>query len=150
MVKPRPRVNIINTRDNGRIISMIIKNPYLIIVISRDIKIIRDILNRDEKVTFEGTYYNLPFNGEDATGLGKPLKLIEEPYRKNIPIYLAAIGPKNIELSAEITDGWLPFMYSPSKGDEIFNKYLNVGFDKSQINDKKKNFEALLEGYKNY
>ena len=111
------------------------------------IKIIRDILNRDEKVTFEGTYYNLPFNGEDATGLGKPLKLIEEPYRKNIPIYLAAIGPKNIELSAEITDGWLPFMYSPSKGDEIFNKYLKVGFDKSQIKDKKKNFEIVATTY---
>ena len=111
------------------------------------IKIIRDILNRDEKVTFEGTYYNLPFNGEDATGLGKPLKLIEDPYRKNIPIYLAAIGPKNIELSAEITDGWLPFMYSPSKGDEIFNKYLNVGFDKSEIKDKKKNFEIVATTY---
>ena len=72
------------------------------------VQILRDILNRDGKTSFEGEYYNLPYNGSDSTGLGKPLKLIEEPLRKDIPIYLAAIGPKNIELTAEIADGWLP------------------------------------------
>ncbi len=111
------------------------------------IAVIREILNREKKVTFDGTYYNLPFNGEQASGLGKPLKLIEEPLRKNIPIYLAAIGPKNIELSAEITDGWLPFMYSPSKGDEIFSKYLKTGFGKSGVEDKKNVFEIVATTY---
>ena len=47
-----------------------------------------------------------------------------------IPIYLAAIGPKNIELTAEIADGWLPFMYSPTLGDKFFNQFLEKGFRK--------------------
>ena len=111
------------------------------------IAVIREILNREKKVTYEGTYYNLPFNGERASGLGKPLKLIEEPLRKDIPIYLAAIGPKNIELSAEITDGWLPFMYSPSKGDEIFSKYLKKGFEKSGVENKENVFEIVATTY---
>ena len=54
------------------------------------VQILRDILNRDGKTSFEGEYYNLPYKGPDASGLGKPLKLIEEPLRKDIPIYLAA------------------------------------------------------------
>ena len=101
------------------------------------VQIIRDIFNRESKTTFEGEYYNLPYSGEDSSGLGKPLKLIEEPLRKNIPIYLAAIGPKNIELTAEIADGWLPFMYSPTLGDKFFDKFLNKGFEKSGIPNKK-------------
>ena len=80
------------------------------------VQIVRDILQRDGKTSFEGEYYNLPYKGDDASGLGKPLKLIEQPLRSDIPIYLAAIGPKNIELTAEIADGWLPFMYSPTLG----------------------------------
>ena len=62
------------------------------------VQIVRDILQRDGKTSFEGEYYNLPYKGDDASGLGKPLKLIEQPLRSDIPIYLAAIGPKNIEL----------------------------------------------------
>ena len=76
------------------------------------VQIVKDILQREGKTSFEGEYYNLPYNGDDASGLGKPLKLIEQPLRSDIPIYLAAIGPKNIELTAEIADGWLPFMLS--------------------------------------
>ena len=104
------------------------------------VQILRDVLNRDGKTTFEGEYYNLPYNGDDATGLGKPLKLIEEPLRKDIPIYLAAIGPKNIELTAEIADGWLPFMYSPTLGDKFFDQFLDKGFEKSGNPNKKDAF----------
>ncbi len=107
------------------------------------IAIIRDIFEREGKTTFEGEYYTLPYKGKNSTKLGKPLKLIEPPLRKEIPIYLAAIGPKNIELSAEITDGWLPFMYSPTKGDDIFNKYLEKGFNKSGTTNKKKSFNIV-------
>ena len=101
------------------------------------VQILRDILNRDGKTSFEGEYYNLPYKGDDASGLGKPLKLIEEPLRNDIPIYLAAIGPKNIELTAEIADGWLPFMYSPTLGDKFFNQFLDKGFEKSGNSNKK-------------
>ena len=96
------------------------------------ISIIRKIIAREEPLQFEGHHYQIPFKGEGSTGLGKPLKIIEKPLRSDIPIYIAAIGPKNIELTAEIADGWLPFMYSPSQGDDIFNKYLEKGFSKSK------------------
>ena len=94
------------------------------------VQIVRNIINRESKTTFEGEYYNLPYSGDDASGLGKPLKLIEEPLRKNIPIYLAA----------EIADGWLPFMYSPTLGDKFFNQFLDKGFEKSGDPDKKSKF----------
>ena len=107
------------------------------------ISIVRDILRREGKTTFEGEYYKLPYTGEESSNLGKPLKLIEPPLRKEIPIYLAAIGPKNIELSAEIADGWLPFMYSPTKGDKIFNTHLQKGFEKSGVSNKKDTFNIV-------
>ena len=107
------------------------------------IKIIREIFQRENKVVFDGEFYNLPYNGPDSLNLGKPLKLIEPPLRNNIPIYLAAIGPKNIELSAEVADGWLPFMYSPTKGDMVFKDYLTKGFEKSGVPNKDKEFNIV-------
>ena len=79
--------------------------------------------------------------GEGTTGLGKPLKLIEQPFRNEIPIYLAAVGLKNVELTAEIAEGWLPFMYSPIKGEDIYKESLNNGFKKSGDSDKKINLK---------
>ena len=107
------------------------------------IEIIKKILNREGTVEFAGEYYNLPNKDDESTGLGKPLKLIEKPLRNNIPIYLAAIGPKNIELAAELADGWLPFMYSPYIGDKIFSNYLDKGFQKSNIHNKSVNFNIV-------
>jgi len=107
------------------------------------IEIIKKILNREGPVEFAGEYYNLPNKDVESTGFGKPLKLIEPPLRKNIPIYLAAIGPKNIELAAELADGWLPFMYSPYSGDKIFRSYLDKGFQKSNIHNKSENFNIV-------
>ena len=107
------------------------------------VQLVKKILKRDGKIEHKGEYYTLPYTESDATGLGKPLKLIEEPLRSDIPIYIAAIGPKNIELTAEIADGWLPFMYSPTKGDKVFEEYLNKGFDKAKDKNKKKNFNIV-------
>jgi F420-dependent oxidoreductase-like protein len=64
-------------------------------------------------VTNDGPHYPLPYNGDDGMGLGKPLKPIVHPLRNRIPIYMGAEGPKNIALSAEIADGWLPLFYNP-------------------------------------
>ena len=107
------------------------------------VELVRNIIKREGKVEHSGEYYQLPLSGENTTGLGKPLKLIDQPLRDEIPIYLAAVGLKNVEMTAEIADGWLPFMYSPLKGEEIYKDSLLSGFSKSGIADKKEKFEIV-------
>jgi F420-dependent oxidoreductase-like protein len=77
------------------------------------VEIIRRVLRREEPLDFQGEFYQHPYNGPDATGLGKPLKAITHPRRADLPIYLGAEGPKNVAMAAEIADGWLPLYYSP-------------------------------------
>ncbi len=77
------------------------------------IGIMRKVIAREEPVTNDGPHYPLPYTGEGAWGLGKPLKSIVHPLRKEIPIFMGAEGPKNVALAAEIADGWLPLYYSP-------------------------------------
>jgi F420-dependent oxidoreductase-like protein len=81
------------------------------------IEIVRCAIAREAPLTFDGRHYQIPYRGQDATGLGKPLKSILHPVRSRIPIYLAAIGPRNVALAAEIADGWLPIFYSPEHED---------------------------------
>jgi F420-dependent oxidoreductase-like protein len=89
------------------------------------VHIVREIVARDKPVEFVGEQYQMPRPG--GTGLGKPLKSTIHPYRKDIPIYLAAEGPKNVALSAEICDGWLPLFFSP-KEDAFYRRCLAEGF----------------------
>jgi len=91
------------------------------------VSIVRAILAREDVVTAPGPHYPLPYAGADASGLGKPLRSTVHPLRANLPIYLAAEGPKNVALAAEIADGWLPFLFSPRANDE-FAGYLAAGF----------------------
>ncbi|HWL64730.1 MAG TPA: LLM class F420-dependent oxidoreductase [Actinomycetota bacterium] len=95
------------------------------------VHIIREVLKREGPFEFHGEYYDIPVKG--GTGLGKPLKLITKPLRSDIPIYLAAIGPKNVALAAEIAEGWLPVFYSPYR-TEIHQESLENGFAKSGKN----------------
>ena len=90
------------------------------------VEIVRKAIAREEPLEHAGEHYQIPYQGEDATGLGKPLKSILHPVRDRIPIYLAAIGPKNVALTAEIADGWLPIFYSPERED-IYNEQLDKG-----------------------
>src|SRR5215510_11605892 len=83
------------------------------------IEIVRAALRR-EVVEHDGEHYGIPYDGPGATGLGKPLKLMLRPLRSEIPIYLAAIGPKNVALAAEIADGWLPIFVDPERFDDAF------------------------------
>ncbi len=92
------------------------------------VEIVRRAVAREERLEFDGTEYQVPYTGPDATGLGKPLKSILHPVRSSIPIYLAAIGPKNVRLTAEIADGWLPIFYSPERED-IYNEHLDAGLE---------------------
>jgi F420-dependent oxidoreductase-like protein len=95
------------------------------------VEIVRAAIRR-ELVENEGAHYEVPYRGADATGLGKPLKLMLRPVRDEIPIYLAAIGPRNVALAAEIADGWLPVWVSPTKLRDVFGDALAAaqpGFD---------------------
>lgn len=76
------------------------------------VEIVRQIIAREAPLQHDGAHYQIPYRGDDATGLGIPLKLITHPSHP-IPIFLASIGPKNVALTAEIADGWLPIFYSP-------------------------------------
>ena len=92
------------------------------------VEIVRTVLRREEPLEHHGPHYDIPYAGEDATGLGKPLKLILHPRRAAVPIYLAAIGPKNVALAAEIADGWLPIFFSPDRCAEVHGPSLAEGF----------------------
>ncbi len=91
------------------------------------VQIVRDILKREKPLVHDGEYYQIPYQGTDATGLGKPLKSILHG-RADMPIYLAAIGPKNVQLCAEIADGWLPIFFSPEHYDSVYKAQIDAGF----------------------
>jgi len=94
------------------------------------VNIVRAICKREQPVVHQGEVYQVPYSGADATGLGKPLKSILDA-EPNIPIYLAAIGPKNIEVAAEIAEGWLPIFFSPKKYDKVFRPHVEAGLAKA-------------------
>lgn len=106
------------------------------------VEIVRRVLSREAPVSFEGVDYTLPYRGDDATGLGKPLKLIGGAH-PDIPMYLAAIGPKNVALTAEIADGWLPVFYSPEHAPAVFGSHLAEGFARSGQAGKAESFDTV-------
>ena len=91
------------------------------------VNIVRQVLAREAPLVHKGQHYQIPYRGPDATGLGKPLKSIIHG-RADMPIYLAAIGPKNVALSAEIADGWLPIFFSPAHYESAYQAALEAGF----------------------
>ena len=97
------------------------------------ISIVRTILRRREPLEHHGEHYDIPVRG--GTGLGKPLKLILHPHRPDLPIYLAAIGPKNVQLAAEIADGWLPVFFSPDRM-KLYREWLDEGFARAGGRDR--------------
>lgn len=85
-----------------------------------------------QTLQLEGDQYRVPYDGAGATGLGKPLKLLIRPERKDVPIYLAALGPKAVAQAAEIADGWLPIFFSPERFADVHRPHLaraREGFD---------------------
>ena len=81
---------------------------------------------RREVITNDG-YYTIPLPPEQGTGLGKALKLINHPLRADIPIWVAAMGPKNVAMAAEMADGWFPFLYVPERAAEVWGDSLAEG-----------------------
>ncbi len=91
------------------------------------VEICRQVWRR-EAVQHDGRYYHVPLTKEHGgSGLGKPLKLINRPVRDRIPVVLAALGPRNVELAAELFDGWEPIFYVPERAGEVFGDALAAG-----------------------
>ncbi|MFD3702415.1 LLM class F420-dependent oxidoreductase [Nocardia sp. NPDC058658] len=82
---------------------------------------------RREKLNYQGKYYQIPLPADRGTGLGKELKLINHPVREDIPVLLAALGPKNVELAAEVADGWQPIFFLPEKANDVWGDALAAG-----------------------
>jgi len=91
------------------------------------VAIVRAVLAREKPLIHQGEHYQIPYTGPGSVGLGKPLKSIIHG-RADLPIYLAAIGPKNVELAAEIADGWLPIFFAPEHYAENFAAAVETGF----------------------
>ncbi|MCW2991335.1 MAG: putative coenzyme F420-dependent oxidoreductase [Solirubrobacterales bacterium] len=104
------------------------------------IEIIRAILRRDAPVSFAGEQYRLPLEG--GTGMGKALKSTVRPFREDLPIFLAAEGPKNVALAAEVCDGWLALFYAPGH-DGFYRDALDEGFARDGARRSRDDFEVV-------
>lgn len=94
------------------------------------IDICRKVWERKEPVVHDGKKYQLPLPAELGTGLGKPLKIITHPPRPDIPIHVASLGPKNVQMTAELADGWLPILFHPERAADVWGADLEAGLAK--------------------
>ena len=104
------------------------------------VEILRAIWERAEPVSYHGEEYQLPYTGPGATGLGKPLKSIL--HGRQLPVYLATMGPVNIRTTAELADGWLPIWFSPERMG-MFRPHLEEGFRRAGGGKSWKNFDIV-------
>jgi F420-dependent oxidoreductase-like protein len=91
------------------------------------IDICRNVWKREAPVVHDGKKYQLPLPADQGTGLGKPLKIITHPRRADIPIHVASLGPKNVEMTAELADGWLPILFHPERAADVWGEDLAKG-----------------------
>jgi F420-dependent oxidoreductase-like protein len=91
------------------------------------IEVCRAVWARERPLTHEGAAYHIPLPPGQGTGLGKALKIINHPVRPRIPIWVAALGEKNVAMTAEVADGWLPIFFMPEKAKEVFGPSLAAG-----------------------
>lgn len=97
------------------------------------VEICRKVWKREEKLSYDGKKYHLPLPADQGSGLGKPLKIINHPYRDSIPIALATLGEKSVEMTAEIADAWLPAFYMAEGADAVWGDALRKGAAKRDI-----------------
>jgi F420-dependent oxidoreductase-like protein len=90
------------------------------------VDIVRSALRR-ETLSHQGKVFTLPLPADQGLGLGKPLKMLTKPERPSVPIYIAALGQKNVQATAEYADGWLPFLYAPERAAKVWGDALEKG-----------------------
>jgi F420-dependent oxidoreductase-like protein len=90
------------------------------------IEILRKGLRR-ETLIHDSDIFTLPLPADHGLGLGKPLKLLTKPERRAVPLWVAALGAKNVSMTAEVADGWLPFLFLPEKAQEVWGEALAKG-----------------------
>jgi F420-dependent oxidoreductase-like protein len=93
------------------------------------VEICRQVWRR-QRVQYSGSHYQVPLPAERGTGLGKPLHIINQPVHERIPITIAALGSKNVELTAEIAEGWQPIFFYPEKADAVWGDAVRAGLAK--------------------
>jgi len=91
------------------------------------VDVCRKVWAREGPLVHEGTYYNMPLPPGEGTGLGKALKIIAHPVRASIPIWIAALGEKNVAMTAEVADGWIPMLFVPEKARAVWGPSLDAG-----------------------
>ncbi|MDA8057738.1 MAG: LLM class F420-dependent oxidoreductase [Actinomycetota bacterium] len=91
------------------------------------VEVCRAVWRREEPLVHEGRNYTIPLPPDQGTGLGKPLKIISHPVRSDIPVWIASLGEKNVALTAEIADGWLPMIFVPEKAKLVWGSALDAG-----------------------
>lgn len=91
------------------------------------IDICRAVWKREEPLVHDGRKYQLPLPAERGTGLGKALKIITHPLRSSIPVHVASLGPKNVAMTAELADGWLPILFHPERAKDVWGTDVEAG-----------------------
>jgi F420-dependent oxidoreductase-like protein len=91
------------------------------------VEICRDVWKREAPLVHDGRNFTLPLPADQGTGLGKPLKIIAHPVRSEIPIWIASLGEKNVQMTAEIADGWLPIFFIPERAKSVWGDALSAG-----------------------
>ena len=91
------------------------------------VEICRDVWKREAPLVHQGRNFTLPLSAEKGTGLGKPLKIIAHPVRSEIPVWIASLGEKNVELTAEIANGWMPILFIPERANDVWGRALAAG-----------------------
>lgn len=91
------------------------------------VEICRDVWKREAPLVHQGKNFTLPLPVDQGTGLGKPLKIIAHPLRSEIPVWIASLGEKNVALTAEIADGWLPILFIPERAELVWGRALSAG-----------------------
>jgi F420-dependent oxidoreductase-like protein len=91
------------------------------------IEICRKVWERAEPLSYDGRYFQLPLPEGEGTGLGKALKIISHPLRPSIPVWIAALGEKNVELTAEVAQGWMPHLFYPERSATVWGAALEAG-----------------------
>ncbi|HEY8081079.1 MAG TPA: LLM class F420-dependent oxidoreductase, partial [Acidimicrobiales bacterium] len=91
------------------------------------IEICRDVWRREAPLEHHGRYYDLPLAAGEGTGLGKALKIIAHPVRSEIPVWVASLGERNVAMTAEVADGWIPILFIPERAKDVWGAPLAEG-----------------------